>query len=79
MRGNLLSALKVTHLAKYLFTSHPRVNRGHFHHLKCEIFIVIQGRALFTSKSVKGGKTKKFYLTEKNLNHKDRSRRNSHD
>lgn len=69
LRGNFVECFKSNSFGQVsFFTSHPRVNRGgHFHHLKCEIFIVIQGRALFTSKSVKGGKTKKFYLTEKNL------------
>lgn len=68
-RGNFVECFKSNSFGQIsFFTSNPKVNRGgHFHHLKCEIFIVIQGEALFTSKSVKGGKMKKFYLSEKNL------------
>lgn len=68
-RGNFVECFKSLDFGQIsFFTSNSKISRGgHFHHLKCEIFIVIQGKALYQSKKIIGGNKKEFILSDKNL------------
>ena len=47
-------------------TSAPKIVRGnHFHNMKCEIFIVISGMALYSSKPLNGSPSYSFSLNGK--------------
>ncbi len=66
-RGNFVECLKNNNFGQIsYFTSEPKISRGnHYHHLKCEIFIVVQGKALYESKSLKNGKINRFNINDK--------------
>ena len=68
-RGNFVECFKSLDFGQIsFFTSNSKISRGgHFHHLKCEIFIVIQGKALYQSKNIISGNKKNFYLVIKIL------------
>ena len=68
-RGNFVECFKNLDFGQIsFFTSNSKISRGgHFHHLKCEIFIVIQGKALYQSKNIINGNKKEFLLSDQKL------------
>ena len=68
-RGNFIECFKNKNFGQIsFFTSKPNVQRGnHYHHLKCEIFIVLKGKAEYKSTSLNNGKVDKFVLSDKRI------------
>ena len=59
-RGDFVEILKTTNSGQFAyFTAYPGITRGgHYHHTKCEKFIVVKGIAKFTFKNILN---KKYY------------------
>lgn len=67
-RGNFVEVFKRKEFGQISFlTSTPKIVRGnHFHNMKCEIFIIISGKALYLSKPLNGTPSYSFSLNGKN-------------
>ena len=68
-RGNFSEIFKSKEFGQIsFFTSLNNTSRGnHYHNLKCEIFLVVSGRAEYLSKNIFSNIKKKIILTDNNL------------
>lgn len=68
-RGNFAEILKTQANGQFsYFTAGPGVTRGgHYHHSKCEKFLVVKGKAKFRFKSLLDGTLKQIYTSGERL------------
>ena len=66
-RGDFLEILKTEDAGQFAyFTAHPGITRGgHYHHTKCEKFLVVQGTAKFRFRNINRGKDFYFWKNRK--------------
>ena len=67
IRGSFVEILKTTNSGQIsFFTSKPGITRGcHYHNSKSEKFLVLQGKALFSFKSINNKKNYNIYSSDK--------------
>ncbi len=64
-RGSLAEFVKQTHFGQiFVSRTNPGVTRGnHYHHTKCEKFLVVEGEGLIRMRAVEGGPVQEYSVT----------------